>query len=249
MFTLEIPDNIDEILKPNLLFWNCLQPFINSSLNSVLQVAHKTVEVKVHYASLNLFMLLQSYEKGRSSSFEPSFMRHSLTENIIINLNSALESISHVINQIYNIGVDFNLVSIDHKKSKKDCLRCLLKKHDNDLSEYLDAALVRGSPVNDWYEALRQYRHQIVHRPHSIFLLTIGGTYLPDNPSISIFDRKEKIKFDDKTGEPVIPNYTKKREIRSFTKGAFTVILKIIEGIYYYIYNNQELHKSIISLL
>jgi hypothetical protein len=247
VISLEIPDNIDEILKPNLSYWNCLQPFVNNSSNSVLQIAHKTVEVKIHYANLHLFMLLQTYREG--SSFELSFIRHCLTENIITNLNSVLESIAHVINEIYNIGINFNIVSIDHRKSKRDCLRCLLKNVDNYLAEYLDAVLVRGSPVENWYEALRQYRHQIAHRPHSIFMLTIGGTYLPDDPSISVFERKGKIVFDPKTKEPIIPNYTKNREIRSFTKRGFYMLLQLIEGIYSLIYYNERFHNDIVALL
>lgn len=239
------------MLKPNLLNWQYLIPLINVSENEILQIAHTTVATRLHFANLHLYLLLQTYEK--KSSFETGFLQRSLTENIILDLYSALDALGHVINQIYDLNINYKLVSIDHRKrsNKKDerrCMRCKLQITDNNLSELLESTLIRkNSPRDNWYDALVEYRHQIVHRPHFIFMKTIGNiTWLPDDPTI--IQSKEKFRFDHEKSEAIIPNYTQKREIRYFATSSFSSVLRIIEYVYLMLRTNKRINKQLISL-
>lgn len=221
MFSLVIPDHIDEMIMPNLYNWKRAKRIMNNS-NSELLITNTTVETKLHAANFYLYLLS---ETSKHNSSESSFLKRTVFESMILNLNAAIESVAHVLNLIYEFNIPSLKVSVDHlyskdrkrhKRCEKVCLRCRLKEIDPHLSNALDQNLKRDSPVNDWYEALRQYRHQILHRHHSIYLVGPGITILPDDPSV--YKMTEKPKFDFKTNEPIIPNYTLKREITKYSR-------------------------------
>jgi hypothetical protein len=86
----------------------------------------------------------------------------------------------------------------------------------------LDKFLKTGSPVEDWFNGLIEYRNQILHRQHLIAYSTSNGYFLPDDPSVlgpqgGYFDRKRK-RF-------VTGNFTKRRRIKEYTD------LNILESI------------------
>lgn len=247
MAQIDIPNNIQYILMPNLLYWNVLNPFINSHENKVLGVAHKTVETRLHNANFYLDQLLKTYESSQEGfGFEYSFLRRTFTENIITNLCSALDALAHEIKIIYNIDIKDRSVSFSHGHSiedkKNNCLRCRLMDVDKDLSESLDEILLfQNNPAENWYDALFEYRHQILHRPHFIFMITIGNiSYLPDNPKSEL---NEKPRFDKVKMKPIIPNYIKEREIRKFSIQSIRIVLVIVESIYEYIISNKIREK------
>jgi len=230
---INIPSHIENMLIPNLLNWEKITPLIQKIPNDLLQVAHKTVETKLHFANMQLSILNQVYNPP--SSFEKNLIKRSMFEGIIVNLVAALEAVAHVINQIYDLNVSYKLVSIDHKKYLEvngSCLRCKVSVVNQGLGSLLDEFLKKGSPIKNWYQAVIEYRHQIVHRPHYIAtqILGVPGYFIPDDPKI--IQPKGKTKFDEKTKQFIMPNFTKMRELRDFSEYSFSVVLKIIDGIY-----------------
>lgn len=102
--------------------------------------------------------------------------------------------------------------------------------------------LKRESPIHDWHEALRQYRNQIIHRHHSIYLLSGGKTYLPDDPSV--YQTTEKPKFDFVNRDIIVPNYTLKCEILKYSQELFSHVLIVIEVIYYSITVHEKFKEN-----
>ena len=234
---IDIPKNIQNMLIPNLLHWNILNPFINAHENKVLMIVHKTVETRLHNANFYLDQLLKTYESlDTEFGFEYSFIRRTFTENIITNLCSALDALAHEIKIIYEIDIKDRSISFNHNHLKKDkknnCLRCKLIDIDRELSDGLDQlVLFQNNPVDNWYDALFEYRHQILHRHHFIFMLTVGNIlFLPDDPKI--INPTEKFGFDKIKMKPIIPNYTKERESRQFSIKSIQNVLAIVEFIY-----------------
>ena len=244
---IDIPKNIQNMLMPNLLYWNALQPFIKEYENEVLLTAHITVENRLHNANFYLDQLLKTYESHDNEfGFEYRFLQITFTENIITNLCSALDALAHEIKIIYNIDINDRFVSFSHshliKNKKNNCLRCKLVDVDKDLANILDQTLLfKNNPAENWYDALFEYRHQILHRPHFIFMVTIGNLlYLPDNPKSK---SNEKPRFDMVKMKSIIPNYTQEREIRKFSKQSIRIVLLIVESIYEYIISTKITEK------
>lgn len=211
-------------------------------------IVHKTIETRLHNANFYLDQLLKTYELSNEEfGFEYSFLRRTFTENIITNLCSALDALAHEIKIIYNIDIKDRSISFSHghsieDKKNNDCLRCRLRNADEDLSNILDQILLfQNNPSENWYDALFEYRHQILHRTHFIFMVTIGNIlYLPDNPKS---ESNEKPRFDKVKKKPIIPNYTIEREIRKFSIQSIRIVLVIIESIYQYIITNKIREK------
>ena len=157
MITLE-----DSTPITNLPNWEQVQNLIEKSKNSKLQVAYKTVYTRLSFANLHLSILRQA---------ENNSIKHAMFEDVVINLVSSLQALAHFINELHEIGINEYKVSIDHlyinnedkhKKSSNRCLRCKLKDYNENIACVLDEVLKTGSPTNNWYHALIEYRHQIV---------------------------------------------------------------------------------------
>jgi hypothetical protein len=252
MIRISIDDHIDQMLVPNLFNWRKAKLLINNSSNDILQIAHTSVETKLSFAHMHLTILSQVYE--HPNSFEATFMKRAMFENTVINLVSSLEAAAHVINQIYNLGIEYKQVILDHKyytspekhqQTSRYCLRCKLNDVNSSLASYLNKVLKRGSPVELWYEALREYRHQIVHRPHFIAHVHAGvqGYFLPDDPRI--IRSKERMRFDEEKMTIIIPNYTKWRELMEFSECSFLSVLQIIDEIYALILDDENIKEGL----
>jgi hypothetical protein len=168
-------------------------------------------------------------------------IKRAMFEDVIINLVSSLEAIAHVLNQVYDINFEYHDVKLDHifpkdkerhHKRSQLCLRCRLAKSNPPLADLLAEVLKTGSPVEQWYQALIEYRHQIVHRPHFIAMVLAGfrGYYLPDDPRI--IKPTERLYVDKKTKQTIWPNYTQRREIKKFTELSYKIVVDIVEAIY-----------------
>lgn len=227
MITLE-----DSTPLTNLPNWEQVQNLIEKSKNSKLQVAHKTVYTRLSFAKFHLSILRQA---------ENNEIKRAMFEDVVINLVSSLQALAHFINELYEIGIKEYQVSIDHlyinnedkhKKATKKCLRCKLKDYNENIAYALDEVLKTGSPTNNWYHALIEYRHQIVHRQHYIAHIEAGdrGYYLPDDPND--LEPKGKSYYDKEKRHTVWANYTKRREIKRFTEKVYNVIVSIINSIY-----------------
>ena len=254
MINLSIPNYIEQMLIPNLPNWENLRILVQSTANEILHIAHKTVETKLHYANMELNVLNQLY--NHPSSFEKSLIMRSVFENIIVNLVSSLESTAHVINEIYELNVDYKQVTVDHKffnnekrhsDALKRCVRCKVNDVNPELGSFLDKVLQRGSPVEQWYEAVMEYRHQIVHRPHFVALLIAGakGYYVPDDPKII----GTKVRFDKEKAQPIYSNFTLMREMKQFAEKSATAILLIIETIFGFILKDDKIKQRMTKLL
>jgi hypothetical protein len=234
----------DEILDPDLPNWEIFRKLTEKSSNDILQVAHKTISTRIGFASMHLSILRRA---------ENNLMKRAMFEDMIINLVSSLEAIGHVLNAFYNFGIEYRRVTIDHKfpnneKKHKEqfesCLRCRLKIVNYPLADFLDKALKTGSPAEHWYQALVEYRHQILHRQHLIGkqIPEVRGYLLPDDPEI--ITPTEKPYIDKKTKRTVYANYTKMREIKRYTEFLYENIVELVELIYMLILANEEGEKA-----
>jgi hypothetical protein len=134
---------LDEIIRPSLTNWTEFGKLIDKSSNDLLSVAHKTVETRLAFANTHLVILRQ---------VNNNTLKRAMFENIIINLVSSLQSVAHVINERYTVGINYK-VEIDHKYYKREkkhleaskiCLRCKLKTVNTTLAELLDG------DINHW---------------------------------------------------------------------------------------------------
>jgi hypothetical protein len=168
-------------------------------------------------------------------------------EDVTINLVSSFEAIAHVLNGFYDLGIEDRIVTIDHKRrhiqQSESCLRCKLREVNLPLANLLDEVLKIGSPVEEWYKALIEFRHQALHRHHFIALSTGKGYFLPDDPNL--MTPKKRPHLDKRTKRIVVPNYTKKREIKKFTEALYKRVVETIEAIYLLIikYHKVKPHK------
>ena len=219
MVQLIVDDASGNLLQvPN---WERVGNKISLSLNNniILVRAHLTVKDKLEFARSHLSILHYAY------TLPPipvkNLLKRSMVENIFFNLTSALDALSHEINQIYQLNVDFEKVQLDHRSSQpnqKNCLRCVLDNHINDrLTSHLNRELPRtiGAPNNHWYTTFLKYRNQLMHRILCLIMLEPGRDYLPDDPTI-LDDPKYitingKVKFD-ANGSPLFSNYVHRRE-------------------------------------
>jgi type VI protein secretion system component Hcp len=97
---------LDEIIRPSLTNRTEFGKLIDKSSNDLLSVAHKTVETRLAFANTHLVILRQ---------VNNNTLKRAMFENIIINLVSSLQSVAHVINEHYTVGINYTKVEIDHK--------------------------------------------------------------------------------------------------------------------------------------
>jgi hypothetical protein len=230
-------EDIHERLLPRMESWKKVTAKISGIDNQILQTGNTTVKEKLHYALMHWDILAQTYQK---EGFARYLIQRAMTENIILNLVSALEAFAYVINQLYDFQLKLRQVAIDHPKNHKNrkCLRCELKKKNSQLANYLDSQLIKAdSPLDNWYESLVRYRHQIVHRTLFLIIQHVGkGSFLPDDPYI--LKPQEKMYFDIEKNEPVIPNYTENREVKEYTFYLFENVFSVLDTSYHYIHIN-----------
>lgn len=223
----------DEVRNPDLPNWEEFGKLIEKTPNDILRVAHTTVRSRLGFADMHLSILRQA---------EDSSMKRAMCEDVIINLVSTFEAVARVLNGFYALGLDYRFITIDHKfpNSKKKhleltefCLRCRLKKVNSRLADILDLFLKTDSPVENWYQSLVEYRHQIMHRQHLI-AYSIGGRgpkgyFLPDDPNVM---GPGKTHFDKKTKRLIIQNFTQWREIKRYPRESYELVMGIVELIY-----------------
>lgn len=219
----------DEVPKPDLPNWEKFGKLIEKSPNDILRVAHTTVRSRLGFAGMHLSILRQA---------ENISMIRAMSEDVMINLMSSLEAMGHILNAFYALGIDYYSVTIyhksyhnekKHKEQTKSCLRCRLNEVNSPLGDFLDKFLKTGSPVEDWFNGLIEYRNQILHRQHLIAYSTSNGYFLPDDPSIlgpqgGYFDRERK-RF-------VTGNFTKRRRIKEYTEFLYEIVMEVIEDIF-----------------
>jgi hypothetical protein len=176
------------------------------SSNHVLNTAHRSTKHKLEAANLHLSILNQAY--GLSPSHAMLFLNRTMTESILFNLASGLDSLAHVINQIYRFDIEFRKVQIDHHFNEKECLRCKLDKANNDyLSQYLNTQIPRSRQDQDhWYKIFTDYWNRVKHRTLYIINISTEGLFLPDDPTN--LNPLVKPYHDANTHEIVYPNYT-----------------------------------------
>lgn len=205
--------------------WEEFSNLTENLTKEILSVAHTTVRTRLGFAKMHLTILKQAKNNQ---------LKRAMFEDVIINLVSSFETIAHVLNGFYDLGIQDRTATIDHKprhvQQPELCLRCKLRKVNPPLANLLDEVLKIGSPVEDWYKALIEFRHQALHRQHFIALSTVKGYFLPDNPNI--MGPKGKVYRDMKTKRFVVPNYTKSREITKFTEALYKLVIEMIEAIY-----------------
>lgn len=230
-------------IMPN---WSNLQKKVQSSTkwnsNQILNLAINTVKYKIEAANMHYLILKYSY----TANGDKNFLKRTMVENIIFNLSSLLDSLAHIINQIYDFKVDFNKVQIDHQKNPKNCVRCKIDDTKEELSKYINLELPKLDPkldpkiTNNWYYDFSNYRNQIMHRTIYCLMLNPGQDYLPDDPTnftepkFLKYNNNKPI-FDSKTGKPLLENYVKLRELREYSKEIFDKVLGIIEKICSYL--------------
>lgn len=228
----------DKINYPDLPMWEKFSNFTENSTKEILSVAHTTVKTRLGFAKMHLSILRQA---------DNNLLKRAMFEDVTINLVSSFEAIAHVFNGFYDLGIVDRMATIDHKKrhiqQPELCLRCKLRDANLPLANLLDEVLKIGSPVEEWYKALIEFRHQALHRQHFIALSTTKGYFLPDDPNI--MGPKGSAYLDKRTNRIVVPNYTKKREIKKFTEALYKLVVETIEAIYLLIieYDKVKPHK------
>jgi hypothetical protein len=232
MVQLSIDDASGNLLEHSMTNWKKVVDKIKTSQlnqNLILIRALHTIKYKLEFALLHMSILDHAYTL---SPIPPkTLLKRSMVENIIFNLTSTLDALAHEINQIYVFNVDFKKVQIDHQSNQKGCLRCMLDNIANDrLSIYLNSELPRTNaiPISHWYGTFQLYRNQIMHRIIYELMLEPGMDYLPDDPAV--LTSTGKITFD-AHGSPIIPNYTHRRELRTYSKFCFNKVFQISEKI------------------
>jgi hypothetical protein len=230
----------DEVEMPILKNWERFGQIIQHSPNDILRVAHTTVRTRLGFADMHLSILGQAKKNQ---------MKRAMSEDVIINLVSTLEATAHILNSFYAFGIEYRHVTIDHKfpnneerhkSSYKICLRCRLTEVNAPLAEFLDKYLKTGSPIKDWYKALIEYRHQILHRQHVIAhqIGGVDGYFLPDDPKIMGVNERP---FLDKERKIIVyPNFTQNREIKKYTQFLYKQVRIVTELIYIFILAEED---------
>src|SRR5947209_6666302 len=114
MVDLIVDDASGNLLLALVPNWERVSKKINLSLNNnkILVRAHITVKDKLESARFHLSILDYAY------TLPPvpvkNLLKRSMVENIFFNLTSALDALSHEINQIYQLDVDYQKVQMDH---------------------------------------------------------------------------------------------------------------------------------------
>ena len=124
-----------DLLSSSLPNWERVGDKIKHSTNNniILVRAHNTAKNKLEFALFHLSVLDPAYTLPPIPA--KTLLKRSMVENILFNLTSALGALSHEINQIYELNVDFHKVQMDHlsaQSNQKNCLRCVLDNEIND---------------------------------------------------------------------------------------------------------------------
>lgn len=200
---------------------------LSCPLSDLVQ-AHDSVFYKLRFADYYLFILQQIYS---SNMLDPggdidNWVRAEL-HSIIYNLYSALDSLGYEINLAYGFNIERGKIHIHHSKkhdAKKErcCLRCEIKKRNDDLSHYIETSLNEDT----WFDYFHRLRNQITHRNllAKQRTMVIGGEggatvkmKLPDIP--------EKI-------NPGQNDYSLDIELREYCEKTRKNILEFIENVY-----------------
>jgi hypothetical protein len=239
MILVNLPDETGNLITNLMPNWKDLgdrlldPPFVN---DRALILAHHTIKKKLESAYVQNLILKDTFNLIITTSAKP-FLKRLMMENIFYHLSSALDVLAHEINGVYGFNIDFNRVQIDHQANSKFCLRCKLDSIQNDLlASYLNVELPQHgkSPTNHWYYDFAAYRNQVVHRTLYVLMLEPGHDYLPDDPTIFDSSSHELI-YDAQSDEYLYPNYTYKRELRSYSDYCFNKILEIAETVHMYL--------------
>jgi hypothetical protein len=100
--------------------WKRVTSKISDIDNQILQTGNMTVKEKLHYAIMHWEILAQTYQ---NETFGRYLVKGAMTENIILNLVSALEAFAYVINQLYDFQLEPKQVGINHLKIYKNTKR------------------------------------------------------------------------------------------------------------------------------
>lgn len=200
----------------------------------ILHFALHAVKYKIEATKMYILILNETFELTEG---DKNFLKRAMMEDIIFNLSSLLDALAHAINKIYQARVDLDRVQIDHIANHKKCLRCYIDNINDDLSQYLNIELPkRHKSQSHWYYDFSNYRNQITHRTIYPLWLEPGYDYLPDDPTD--FEEPKFLKtpdgrpiFHPTTNKPLLSNYTKFRELRSYSQEMFDKILSIIEKV------------------
>lgn len=222
--------------------WQILLEEISNSNNNILISAHMTTKHRLEAA--RLFLSILNSTKGQPFIDTVNFLRRAAIESIISNIASALDSLAHEINQIYDFNVAIEKVQIDHFRmqpaKERNCVRCNLDSLDrDDLKGYLNSELPRAPiPKNHWYYIFGRYRQHITHRPWLILHLAAEGIFLPDDPTIP--DPTIKPQYDTIAHQIVYPNYTENREVSSYCTLSLEKVIQVVENAYSHLRNSIQ---------
>ena len=114
MVDLIVDDASGNLLLALVPNWERVGNKISLSFNNniILVRAHLTVKDKLEFARSHLSILDYAY------TLPPvpvkNLLKRSMVENIFFNLTSALDALSHEINKIYQLDVDYQKVQMDH---------------------------------------------------------------------------------------------------------------------------------------
>jgi hypothetical protein len=252
-----IEEKSGDVLLPKMSNWSKIDDMINTSElkhNRILVLAHHAVRYKLEAANMHISMLKQAYKIRNTTSEKIGsitilFLTRTMMENIIFNLSSLLDSVTHEINQIYNFNIPIDKVQMDHQFNSNNCVRCKLNSGRDELGSLLDWEFPRFSKDknvanNSWYYDFTRYRNQIMHRTIYFLHTRPGKVFLPDDPAILdmqglIWDENHKpIIGKHMIGVP--KNYEHEREMRDYSSWCFEKIFGITEKIYGYLIDKRK---------
>jgi hypothetical protein len=87
----------DEIVDLDLTNWEKFRKLIEKSPNEILQVAYTTIRTRLGFADMHLSILTQAQDNR---------LKRAMSEDVIVNLVSSLESTGHVSNGFYGLGIE-----------------------------------------------------------------------------------------------------------------------------------------------
>jgi hypothetical protein len=189
--------------------------------------AHDSTFYKIRFADYHLFILGQIYDpNARQREGEIQHWVRAEMHSIVYNLYSALDSLGYEINLAYGFTIPPYRIHFDHDhdptQTRNNCLRCELRKINDDLHCYLDRTLSQP-----WFDYFRRLRNQVTHRhfPPWNLGVTVGGNNgggtlrirLPDDPEIR---------------NPGANDYLRNLELRQYCEDTREDVRKVIEEIY-----------------
>jgi hypothetical protein len=205
--------------------WSKIQNLIPSSIPNVdlLDYAqnHESTKSKVTFADYHYYILDQLY-KPHVTDRESDTVDSVLAEfhSIVIDLYSALDSLSYEINLAYNFGLRSNQIHVyhNHNPPKPDCFRCNLDKQSDALTSFINTKL-----NNQWFQTFNKLRNQITHKSLPVIHVDI---------SVGSSTTKLKIPDDPTNTNPQYGDYSQDLEINQFCKDLRRNTVELIEQVY-----------------